>query len=135
MNRVPHNIPLHRELILLRDDTARLLGWANHFEFKTSQKMVQTPAAVLRLLSEVRAALRPVAERSAHELLLLKVEESAAHGAHMNSDKLFFWDKAYFEKNDDIKRSGNNQGPPLSEYFELNDLDENVRNIRANLRF
>ncbi|EGP86093.1 uncharacterized protein MYCGRDRAFT_74077 [Zymoseptoria tritici IPO323] len=122
MNRMPDNVPLHRELVLLRDETAQLLGWSNHFASKTSRKMVKTEA-VHRLLSEVRTALRPVAERAADELRASKVEQALADSDNDSTDeiKLYFWDKAYFEKQADLKRNGTDgHGIPVSEYFELN---------------
>lgn len=118
MNRMPQNIPLHRELVLLRAETSRLLGWPNHFAFKTSQKMTKTPTAVHKLLSEVRAALRPVAEQHANSMRDLKVQEAVASGeSSTKAVKLFHWDRAYFEARAD-ENMGNAESL-VSEYFEL----------------
>lgn len=118
MNRMPENIPLHRELVLLRDETARLLGWPNHFAFKTSQKMVGSPEAVHRLLAEVRSALTPVAEQAAEQLRESKVAETSSRGESVDDVKLFHWDRAYFETKLD-EQAGNAESL-TSEYFELN---------------
>lgn len=118
MNRMPENIPLHQELVLLRDETARLSGWQNHFAFRTSQKMVGTPQTVSRLIEEVRTALEPVAVRTASELRQLKTEEAIARGDIADEVKLFHWGRAYFETKLDGK-AGNAESL-ISEYFELN---------------
>lgn len=116
-NRMPENIPLHRELVLLRDETARMLGWPNHFAYRTSDKMVRTPQTVQKLLSEVRAALEPIAQRSADELRDLKVEEAVANSKPADNIKLFTWDRAYFATKADQKRGFDEAS--MSEYFEL----------------
>jgi metallopeptidase MepB len=53
-NRVSQNAPLLREIVLLRDQSARLLGYANHASFKTADKMVKTPETVNSFLSNLR---------------------------------------------------------------------------------
>ncbi|KAK4500398.1 hypothetical protein PRZ48_008587 [Zasmidium cellare] len=117
-NRMPDNVPMHRELVLLRDETARLAAWPNHFAFKTSQKMMKTPEAVHKLLAEVRAALTPVAEKTAEQLLELKVAEATSGEESVENVKLFHWDRAYFETKLD-EQAGNAESL-TSEYFELN---------------
>ncbi|KAF2724833.1 zincin [Polychaeton citri CBS 116435] len=135
VNRMPHNVPLFREMTLLRDETARLLGWPNHFAFKTSQKMVKTPDVVCSLLSEVRAALAPVAEELAKDLLELKREEAEARGEPSCDLKLFFWDRGYFLKQSNEKVRSTDAS--VSEYFELDttlqkllDLYEHLFGVR-----
>ena len=119
INRMPDNIPLFREMTLLRDETARLLGWPNHFAFKTSQKMVKTPETVKQLLSEIRKSITPLAERLANELLALKSSEAEARGNNQPVEnlKLFYWDRSYF-----LERLGEKTrrvDAVIPEYFEL----------------
>ena len=131
VNRVPQNIPLFREMTLLRDETARMLGWPNHFAFKTSQKMVKAPDMVYKLVSEVRAALTPVAEQFARELLELKHEEAEARRERTDNLRLFFWDRQYFSQRLYEKMQSNDT--VVSEYFELNTTLQKLLNIYEQL--
>ncbi|KAJ9143304.1 Peptidase M3A/M3B, thimet/oligopeptidase F [Pleurostoma richardsiae] len=114
-NRMRVNVPLFREIVLLRDETARMLGYPNHAALKTADKMVQSPETVQRLLSELRQALTPLASRDAEELLRVKESEADARGE--SADKVFFWDLPYLSN----RRSEQEQSSPpaVSEYFEL----------------
>ncbi|OQD95379.1 hypothetical protein PENSOL_c020G10017 [Penicillium solitum] len=114
-NRMAGNVPLFRELVLLRDETARMLGYPNHFARKTSDKMVQGPQVVVDLLSEIREAVVPLATSDAEELLLLKQQEAAVFAETAN--RLFYWDIPYFTQRR-IERTETRE-TTVSEYFEL----------------
>lgn len=115
-NRMKMNVPLFRELILLRDETARMLGYTDHASMKTADKMMQTPQAVEALLSDIRTAVAPLASQDVEELLEIKRDEAKSRGA--NADELYFWDLAYHA----ARRSENErqQDASTSEYFEIN---------------
>ncbi|KAI4598801.1 hypothetical protein KJ359_002693 [Pestalotiopsis sp. 9143b] len=70
------NVPLFREIILLRDETARMLGYPDHATFRIADKMMQTPQAVESLLSEIRNSVATLATRDADELLEMKLLEA-----------------------------------------------------------
>nr|A0A8J9S3C0.1 RecName: Full=Oligopeptidase PhomG; AltName: Full=Phomopsin biosynthesis cluster protein G [Diaporthe leptostromiformis]BDA39153.1 peptidase M3 [Diaporthe leptostromiformis] len=115
-NRMEMNVPLFREIVLLRDETARLLGYADHATLKTADKMMQTPQAVEALLSEIRTAVAPLAAQDVEELLEIKRNEAESRGT--TADELYFWDLAYYSA-----RRGEAEkkiSSSISEYFELN---------------
>ncbi|OQD60387.1 hypothetical protein PENPOL_c024G08170 [Penicillium polonicum] len=114
-NRMAGSVPLFQELVLLRDETARMLGYPNHFARKTSDKMVQGPQMVADLLAEIREAVAPLAMSDAEELLQLKQQEKAAFVETANT--VFHWDIPYFTQRR-IERT-ETQELVLSEYFEL----------------
>lgn len=114
-NRMPENVPLFRELVLLRDETARMLGYPNHAALKTSSKMVKNPETVTSLLFEIKGRLVPRGAEYARELLELKRNENAARGAA--SDQIFLWDQSYYAQMQAEKEKAH--GAELSEYFEL----------------
>lgn len=116
-NSMMANVPLFSELILLRDSTARMLGYKNHFEFRTSGKMVQNPETVERLMSEIRSALDSCAFENATELLSLKQKEDKADLEH--PETLFSWDMVYLKKRWNDQPDGGGNGATLHEYFEL----------------
>jgi metallopeptidase MepB len=92
-NRMKMNVPLFRELVLLHDETARMLGYSDHASLKTADKMMQTPQAVEALLSDIRKAIGPLAAQNAEELLKIKKDEASSRGA--SAEELYFWDLSY----------------------------------------
>ncbi|KAI1842107.1 hypothetical protein JX266_011640 [Neoarthrinium moseri] len=115
-NRMKINVPLFREIILLRDQTARALGYDDHATLRTADKMMQTPQAVEALLSDIREAVAPLALQDAQELLEIKQDEAKSRGA--NADDLYFWDLSYYAARRSEKEGQQNSS--ISEYFELN---------------
>ncbi|EFW98998.1 metallopeptidase [Grosmannia clavigera kw1407] len=61
VNRMLVNVPLFREVVLLRDETARMLGFRHHAALKAAGNMMQTPEAVRQLLSEISDVLHRLA--------------------------------------------------------------------------
>lgn len=116
-NRLPQNVPLFRELVLRRDEVARLLEYPNYLAYKTADKMVRTPEKVINILDEIRERIRPHAVKAAHELLELKIKTSTARGENGEDQKLFLWDESFY-----LRMKAQNESKArstLSEYFEL----------------
>jgi oligopeptidase A len=63
-----NNAPLIVRLLELRDEEARLLGFANFAEVSLTPKMAKSPAAAVKFLHEVAARAKPSAERDMEEL-------------------------------------------------------------------
>ena len=115
-NRMKMNVPLFREIVLLRDETARMLGYADHASLKTADKMMQTPQAVEALHSDIRKAVAPLAAQDVEELVGMKRDEAKSHDD--NAEELYFWDLAYYSARRNEKEG--QQNASTSEYFELN---------------
>ncbi len=62
------NSTLMRELVALRDEEARLLGYANFAELSLVPKMAESPTRVLHFLGDLVRHARPFAERELAEL-------------------------------------------------------------------
>jgi oligopeptidase A len=62
------NSPLIEEILRLRQEQARLLGFANYAEYSLQPKMAESPRQVLDFLGELAARARPFAERDLREL-------------------------------------------------------------------
>jgi oligopeptidase A len=82
------NGPLMRELLTLRAEQARLLGYRNYAEVSLVPKMAETPDEVLGFLRDLARRSRPYAERDMAEL-----REFAA--AKLGLAELAPWDIAY----------------------------------------
>lgn len=128
-NRMMVNIPLFREIILLRDETARMLGYPNHATYKIADKMMQTPRAVEALLSEIRTSTAPLASRDAEELLEMKRLEAESRGD--NAEELYLWDIPYYYTRRSEKERPTEES--ISEYYELNNTLAKLLKMFENL--
>ncbi|KKP02794.1 peptidase family M3 [Trichoderma harzianum] len=116
-NRLPQNIPLFRELVLRRDEVARLLEYPNYLAYKTADKMARTPEKVVTILDEIRQRIRPHAVKAADELLDHKSKDAIARGETAEDQKLFFWDESFYAGR--ILQNESKIRSTISEYFEL----------------
>jgi len=62
------NTPLMTDILRLRAEEARLLGFANYAELSLASKMANTPQQVMEFLRELAQRARPFAERDLSEL-------------------------------------------------------------------
>ncbi len=114
-NRMPENVTLFKELVLLRDETARILGYPNHAALKMANKMVKQPEIVESFLSEIRTRLIPRGAAYAGELLDLKRKDIATQGTA--SDQIYLWDQSYYAHL--LDETQETPDTAVSEYFEL----------------
>ncbi|HVO19053.1 MAG TPA: M3 family metallopeptidase [Anaeromyxobacter sp.] len=85
-----HNLPLLTEAIRLRDEEARLLGYATHADFVTEVLMARSAGNVHRFLSDLREKLVPLRDRNYAQLTALKGEETGDPKARLEP-----WDVAH----------------------------------------
>jgi oligopeptidase A len=82
------NTPLITEILELRQEQARMLGFGSYAEYSLEPKMAESPRQVLKFLDELAARAKPYAERD-----LKEVSEFAR--AELGLAKLEAWDLAY----------------------------------------
>ena len=82
------NTPLIAEIVQLRQELARLLGFKNYAEYSLEPKMAESPQQVLDFLNQLAARARPYAERDLQEA-------TDFARASLNLDRLEAWDLAY----------------------------------------
>ncbi len=82
------NTPLILEILKLRRELARLLGFANYAEYSLTPKMAESPQQVLEFLTELATRAKPYAQRDLDEV------SEFAH-RELGLDKLESWDLAY----------------------------------------
>jgi oligopeptidase A len=82
------NTPLITQILNLRAEEARMLGYANYAELSLASKMANTPQQILQFLRELAQHARPLAEKDLLELREFAARELALHD--MQS-----WDVAY----------------------------------------
>ena len=84
------NGPLMLEILQLRQEQAKLLGFSNYAAYSLASKMAESNQQVIGFLEELAVASKPMAEREFAELQVF----AADHGV---SD-LQAWDVAYFSE-------------------------------------
>ena len=82
------NTPLMSQILLLRAEEARMLGFANYAELSLASKMAETPSQIAEFLHELAQRARPFAERDLEEL-----REFASSQFGLNDPQA--WDIAY----------------------------------------
>ncbi|KAI9221559.1 hypothetical protein BC828DRAFT_366124 [Blastocladiella britannica] len=91
----PMNKALMEEMVALRSKRAALYGYKNHAQFRLEINMAKNPETVNAFLEDLRAKLRPMAEKEIGELLAIKNAERTAAGLPVETT-LHSWDKAYY---------------------------------------
>lgn len=125
-NRMPANIPIAREIVLLRDTLARQREYDSWALMKMANKMITHPSTVLDMLDKIRPELEKLAKKEADELLeLKKVHEDA-------SDWLFLWDRTFYSNQQQQNRR-NFDTQLTMEYFELYTVVKNTLRVYENL--
>lgn len=56
-NKCSENVPLFKEVVVLRDEAARLLEYVNFATFQLEDKMVQSPVIINTFLADLRTRL------------------------------------------------------------------------------
>jgi len=82
------NTRLITEIVALRRELARLIGYANFTEYSLAPKMADSPEEVLKFLHDLAAKARPFAERDLAELRQFARDE-------LGMPELAAWDIAY----------------------------------------
>jgi len=82
------NSPLMDEIVALRGEEARLLGFANFGELSLAAKMAETPLQVVEFMRELAQRARPFAEKD-----LIELRGFAANELGLN--ELHSWDVTY----------------------------------------
>ncbi|EFY98196.1 peptidase M3 family protein [Metarhizium robertsii] len=96
-NKVNNNVPLFREIIALRDEAARMLGFPDHASLVISEKMAKTSGRVMEFLGDLRERLAPGGVKEADRLLQYKKEDCEARGAPFDGN-LYMWDIPFYSR-------------------------------------
>ncbi|GAO13213.1 hypothetical protein UVI_02025620 [Ustilaginoidea virens] len=96
-NKVNENVPLFREIVALRDEAARLLGYADHASLVISDKMAKSTGRVMDFLGDLRNRLAPGGAQEAGRLLEYKKKDCEARGAPFDGN-LYMWDVPFYSR-------------------------------------
>ncbi len=116
MGGATDNRAIAAEMVALRAERARLLGFANFAEYKLADTMAKTPAAARRLLQSVWAPAKAKAEVETHELQALAAEEGGNYSVEP-------WDWRYLAEKRRKLRFDFDEGA-LKPYLQLEQMIE-----------
>lgn len=89
--RAPENDPLITDILALRDEEAKILGFANYAELSLETKMAKSPDEVIAFLSELAQKAKPQAKEE------LKTLQKFANDLGFEG-RLEAWDLAYYSE-------------------------------------
>lgn len=96
-NKCEKNVDIFREVVILRDEAARLLGYPSHAALRTQDKMTKTPETVEQFLADLQAKLTAGGQREVQKLKALKTAHMEDRG-EVPDGCYFLWDHAYYNR-------------------------------------
>lgn len=117
--RYVKNVALFKEILLLRDENARLLGYENHAELRLRDRLPLSLAAVNKFLNSTLDTLHQ--HRDAAKIKTLKVAEFSRTEKKMPT-MVEPWDKAYTKAKTmqtEASTTNTTQASNFAEYFPL----------------
>ncbi|GKT43274.1 saccharolysin [Colletotrichum spaethianum] len=120
-HRFPENVPLYKEMLVLRDENARLLGYKSHADFRMQRKIAPSTRWVESFLERLRENLMPRGKEEMRRLERKKAEHlrSLAGGGKdcENWRVILPWDFEYYTRL--LEEEGHVDHERVSEYFPL----------------
>jgi thimet oligopeptidase len=105
------NIPLLQKILVLRDDIAHRLGYANYADMATEVRMVKNGKTAIDFMEDLKAGLQPKFDKELAEFRALKIKDTGDPNAQINS-----WDWRYYA-NELKKTKYNVDAEQLRVYF------------------
>lgn len=128
--KCPQNGPLLKEVIVLRDEAARLLGYSNHAELRLQDRMHHSIDAVKSFLADMHKVLTGRGGAQLHEFRQLKETDLRSRG-EVSDGHFYLWDKDYYSRILLEKLSVDQL--LVAEYFSLGSTIDKMLRIFENL--
>lgn len=126
-NKCNQNIPLFREVVVLRDEAARIMGYQNHAIFRIEDEMAKSPDRVNTFLGDLRSRLATGGQAEIRALLDLKKAEAESRGQSTDG-RFYLWDHRYYDRLMQERDYALDQ-QVVSEYFPLQTTIEGMLKI------
>ncbi|KAK4184252.1 metallopeptidase [Podospora australis] len=94
-NRVNVNVPIFKRVVVLRDESARLLGYNSHAELVLEDKMAGSTENVYSFLEDLKSKLLPAAEQEMKRYRDAKRRDIEEKGEEWDG-RLYSWDQAFY---------------------------------------
>ncbi|KAK1638860.1 peptidase family M3 [Colletotrichum phormii] len=123
-NRFPENVPLFKEMLILRDENARILGYGSHADFRIERRVAPSTEWVEGFLGRLSKGLEPrgreemarVAERKRVDLGIRG--DTVGGEKESEEGKILPWDFEYYTRL--LEEEADVDQEMISEYFPLN---------------
>lgn len=116
-NKANQNVPMFQEIIELRDEAARLLGYPNHASVKIEEKMAKSATRVEEFLGDLRTRLAEGGKQEREKLLDYKKRDYEERGADFDGN-FYMWDTSYYSRIMKEKEYSVDEGQ-ISQYFPV----------------
>ncbi|RCK60634.1 Saccharolysin [Candida viswanathii] len=116
-NRCAENGPVLEEIIQIRYEIAKLLGYDTYSDYVLEERLAKTKETVLGFLSDLRTKLTPVAEEELKVLKQFKQQDLEARGLEPE-DEFFSWDYNYYNERL-LEKKYKVDHVKIAEYFPL----------------
>ncbi|KAK2055368.1 peptidase family M3 [Colletotrichum caudatum] len=120
-NRFPENVPLFKEMLVLRDENARSLGYRSHADFRMQRKVAPSTEWVEGFLARLREDLVPRGQEEMGRLERKKREHLQAFpggtGEPEDAGKILPWDFAFYTRL--LEEEADVDHESISEHFPL----------------
>lgn len=134
--RCKENVKILEEAIQIRDQMAKLLGYANHAAYVLEVRMAKETPKVKSFLLDLADRLRPLAQRELQVLQDLKKSEKAARNEAYDG-KFHSWDFRYYHRRL-LESEYEVDDEKIKEYFSLSTVTEGMLDLYQhvlNLKF
>ncbi|CAM1504887.1 Fc.00g024780.m01.CDS01 [Cosmosporella sp. VM-42] len=134
-NRFPENVERLERLVVLRDELARLLGFASHADLKMEDKMASSVESVINRLNDLKTKLKPLAKSEIETLFNIKkaaLGDNSGSEDHDEAGTLNAWDWAFYARILE-KEQYSVDSLLISEYFEVEHSLKGMLRIFENL--
>ncbi len=92
------NVLLFQEIVILRDEAARMLGYPDHASFEIEKRLAKTPKTVLDFLGDLRTQLTPRGAKETEYLKDLKKEHLKSRRLEASCDgNYYLWDHRFYD--------------------------------------
>lgn len=115
--QVNKNVPLFQEIIELRDEAARLLGYPDHASVRVEEKMAKNPATINAFLNGLRGRLLEGGKQDIASLLEYKKKDYEERGLEFDGN-FYMWDTSYYSRIQKEKQY-NIDEIAISQYFPV----------------
>ncbi|RDW71566.1 hypothetical protein BP6252_08129 [Coleophoma cylindrospora] len=116
-NRCNQNVPILKEIIVLRDEAARLLGFSNHAEFRLQDRMAKRPEVVNSLLDDLRSKLTTGGGEETENLKQFKKADVESQGEVFDGH-FYLWDYTFYTQVM-VEKDYSIDAKQVSEFFSL----------------
>ena len=130
-NKCVKNVPILKEMVMLRDEAARLLGYPDHATFRLEEKMAKKPETVNTFLADLKSRLMAGGREDLEALKALKKSEMESRGETFDGH-YFVWDNQFYGQLL-LEREHSVDQQKIAEYFPLENTIKGMLGIFENL--